>query len=372
MDETLPKTFGSQEQYIERYLSIQNNNKETYTFSSVGSLLRRTPRNAIMNESTMQTITYASTASTHVYDCLLPLEHIVPMMFINILSVVVGSIGNVLVVATVYTTLNLHSISNYFLASMAVADLLVTAFAQPFFVGFLGAQITPLCSSTVELLFRLLANMSSSASVLHLCLVSIDRCLIVIKPHSFNQILSKSRFHFLLVLSWLLPVIYGILRLTVNKSATSYFTVITVAVCYVVIIVCYALIVSEVHKQRRSTRASLRGHAKQSALRDKVERRVTVTIAIVIVAFTVCWFPILYLRSVNAEKNSGRAYNWARTLALCNSAMNPLIYCYRIQEFRAAYKRLFCKCRWGIHKTAGVADATTHTSESGIGSQNMI
>ena len=71
-----------------------------------------------------------------------------------------------------------------------------------------------------------------------------------------------------------------------------------------------------------------------------VERRVTVTIAIVVVIFTICWFPLLYLRSAFAEENFGVTYNWARTLALTNSTLNPWIYCFRIAEFRQAYREL--------------------------------
>ena len=103
-----------------------------------------------------------------------------------------------------------------------------------------------------------------------------------------------------------------------------------VGLCYLAIILCYTFIILKIKKEAS-------GHM--------VERRVTVTIAIVVVIFTVCWFPLLYLRSAFAEENFGVAYNWARTLALSNSSMNPWIYCFRIAEFREAYRRLL-RCQW--------------------------
>ena len=48
----------------------------------------------------------------------------------------------------------------------------------------------------------------------------------------------------------------------------------------------------------------------------------------------------MYLRSAYASSNVGVAYNWARTVALSNSAMNPWIYCFRMAEFRDTYKKL--------------------------------
>ena len=288
----------------------------------------------VPNES-MDPIQNSSSATD---GCPLPLTHVVPMMAVNVLSAIAGSVGNVLVVATVYTTTNLHSISNYFLASMAAADLLVTSFAQPFFVAFLATQTELVCLKTVELIFRVFANVSPAASLLHLCLVSVDRCLIVMKPRSSIKILSKSRFVIVLVLSWLLSILYTILRLTVDKSATAYLAVGAAAVCYVIMIICYGLIVTKVRKQRKRMRTILRRPPVGSVLRDDVERRVTVTIASVITVFTLCWLPIVCLRSSDARSNSGWAYNWARTVLFCNSAMNPLIYCYRNQV------RIFYRC----------------------------
>ncbi|EDO35163.1 predicted protein [Nematostella vectensis] len=290
--------------------------------------------------------------------------HGVPMVALNIISCIFGSIGNVLVCATIYTTTGLQTISNFFLVSMSIADLTVTLVTQPLFAWFLGARIDDKCSPMVEFLFRLFSNVSCAVSVIHLCLISVDRCLMVTKPHSFDRIMTKCKFRSLLVFAWTLPIVYAVLRLTVSKSATSLFTVAVMALCYVIIIVCYTLIICQVYKQRRLMR-SRQGSAKRRKSRTDVERRVAMTIAIVIVVFTICWFPIIYLRSKKADRNSGVAYNWARTFALCNSAMNPWIYCFRIPEFRAGYKRLCIKCSWGTVAGRGGADFdVTHTSDS--------
>ena len=136
------------------------------------------------------------------------------------------------------------------------------------------------------------------------------------------------------------------------------------------IIVCYTLIILKVRKQGLLTRKRIRGQTggRNVALEHVVECRVTVTIAIVVVIFTVCWFPLLYLRSAFAEENFGVAYNWARTLALANSSMNPWIYCFRIGEFRQAYRRLLrCKwkqaCRGGTGEQRQCEINTVHSSE---------
>ena len=295
---------------------------------------------------TVNSSTFSTPPSTATAICHLPLGHIAGLLSVNILSTILGTIGNALVIGTVCTNPSLQIISNFWLVSMAVADLMVTALGQPLFSVFLGLQVKGECYEGVSQAYRLIVNMSCSASVLHLCLISIDRCLVILRPHDFRTLRTKKRFKIALAIAWTLPVVYGILRLTVSKKGTSYFTVIAVGICYLIIISCYSLIILKVRKQGTATLKRWRGQSRRSASSEHmVERRVTVTIAIVVVIFTVCWFPLLYLRSAFAEDNFGVAYNWASTLALSNSSMNPWIYCFRIAEFRDAYRRLM-KCQF--------------------------
>lgn len=289
-----------------------------------------------------------SSNESHLDDCLLPVSHIIALIPINILSSVVGTIGNSLVIATVYTNKSLQIIPNFWLASMAVADLMVTALGQPLLIAFWGLHVNRECNEPVSETFRIVGNMSCSASVLHLCFISIDRCLVIVRPVQSKAIRTLKRFKIALLIAWIVPVIYGVLRMSVIKKATSYFTVIAAAICYLTIICCYTLIIFKVWN-----RDVVHSHARQSAS-QLVERRVTVTVAIVVIVFTICWIPLMYLRSAYAQSNVGVAYNWARTLALSNSAMNPWIYCLRMEAFLTNYKRLL-KCGFDNNKRDGSA-----------------
>lgn len=289
-----------------------------------------------------------SSNESHLDDCLLPVSHIIALIPINILSSVVGTIGNSLVIATVYTNKSLQIIPNFWLASMAVADLMVTALGQPLLIAFWGLHVNRECNEPVSETFRIVGNMSCSASVLHLCFISIDRCLVIVRPVQSKAIRTLKRFKIALLIAWIVPVIYGVLRMSVIKKATSYFTVVAAAICYLTIICCYTLIIFKVWN-----RDVVHSHARQSAS-QLVERRVTVTVAIVVIVFTICWIPLMYLRSAYAQSNVGVAYNWARTLALSNSAMNPWIYCLHMEAFLTNYKRLL-KCGFGNNKRDGSA-----------------
>ena len=71
-----------------------------------------------------------------------------------------------------------------------------------------------------------------------------------------------------------------------------------------------------------------------------VERRVALTLAIVIILFSVSWFPLVdvfFITGKSLVESYGPAYMWIRSLALSNSAMNFVIYSARIRDFRDAY-----------------------------------
>lgn len=242
-----------------------------------------------------------SDSSLSTDDCLLPVAHIFALIPINILSSIVGTIGNALVIATVYTNSSMQIISNMWLASMAVADFMVSALGQPLLIVFWGLQLSNECNEPVSETFRLIGNMSCSASVLHLCFISIDRCILIVRPLDCKSIRTMKRFKIALVIAWTVPVVYGVLRMTVSKKATSYFTVLSAALCYLIIISCYTLIIFKVwNRDTETLRGSLRSQGGQSASR-LVERRVTATVAIVVVVFTICWIPLLYLRAAYAK-----------------------------------------------------------------------
>lgn len=101
-----------------------------------------------------------SSNESHLDDCLLPVSHIIALIPINILSSVVGTIGNSLVIATVYTNKSLQIIPNFWLASMAVADLMVTALGQPLLIAFWGLHVSRECNEPVSETFRVVGNIS--------------------------------------------------------------------------------------------------------------------------------------------------------------------------------------------------------------------
>ncbi|EDO42579.1 predicted protein [Nematostella vectensis] len=290
---------------------------------------------------------YSSNGKSPGEGCVLPQAHAIAMFVINILFSALGTVGNLLVCGAVLSTPTLRRISNYLICSLAVADLFITMSGQPLLAVMLWGRLHAVCYDKVELAFRAIGNVSCAASLLSLCFISIDRCVAISKPFRYNTIMTYWKLGLMLLFAWGFPSAYTYVRLQVSKKITSYITVGMFGAGYAVLAGCYIVIFIKTLKQAKE-RKRLLGYQrqKQSIVSQRTERRLATTILLIIAVFTVAWAPLFYLRVKQPKKNYGIAYDWARTIALSSSAVNPALYCLRNEEYRKAFKRilllLFC------------------------------
>ncbi|XP_023124855.1 dopamine receptor D4 related sequence [Amphiprion ocellaris] len=133
----------------------------------------------------------------------------VPLILVIIL-------GNVLVCLSVLTERSLKTATNYFIISLAVADLLLAVLVLPLYVysEFLGGVWT-LSTSICDALMTM-DVMLCTASILNLCAISVDRYIAVVVPLKYNRNQFSVRQLALITATWVLslgvasPVIFGL------------------------------------------------------------------------------------------------------------------------------------------------------------------
>ncbi|XP_015921531.1 5-hydroxytryptamine receptor 2C [Parasteatoda tepidariorum] len=126
-----------------------------------------------------------------------------PFLFLTAL-VVAGGLGNVLVCLAICLEKRLQNVTNYFLLSLAVADLLVCVAVMPFGIldGFLGYWPFdwPICSVWVTC-----DVLSCSSSIMHMCFISLGRYLGIRNPLKTRSS-SKKIVMMKIVLVWLVSM----------------------------------------------------------------------------------------------------------------------------------------------------------------------
>ncbi|KAM6962821.1 5-hydroxytryptamine receptor 2B [Aplochiton taeniatus] len=124
-----------------------------------------------------------------------------------IVMVIVPTIGgNILVILAVSLERKLQNATNYFLMSLAVADLLVGLLVMPI------ALITVLYNSGWPLpeflcpIWLFLDVLFSTASIMHLCAISLDRYIAIKKPIQHSQYKSRAKAMAKIALVWLISI----------------------------------------------------------------------------------------------------------------------------------------------------------------------
>lgn len=282
--------------------------------------------------------------NTSTEDCHLSMPHAISLMTTNSLTAVLGTFGNFLVCVAVLTSQRLRRCSNFLLVSLAVADLIITMACAPLLVVMAAKlSFTQECLTILEHDYANIAHLSCSSSIFHLAAISVDRYLAVVFPLRHGTIMKKYGLKVMLVIVWGTAILFTSLRVPFYKE-TSLFAFGLFAVSYIIIIVSYVSIVTFLVKERQRKK-HFRSAESSVAVKShyEVERRVAFTLAIVIGIFSACWFPLIisfFATGKHMVKLHGPAFMWMRTLGVSNSAMNFLIYSWRICDFRDAYAKI--------------------------------
>ncbi|KAL8622617.1 hypothetical protein ACOMHN_009251 [Nucella lapillus] len=133
-----------------------------------------------------------------VYD----MKHPVMGVMLALFSLVV-IVGNVMVIVAVFKELYLRTVTNYFIVSLAIADVMVGGVVMPFAISREITNEVWLFGQEWCDLWHSLDVLASTASILNLCVISLDRYWAITSPITYPTKMSTSKVCLLITLVWL-------------------------------------------------------------------------------------------------------------------------------------------------------------------------
>ncbi|XP_076301307.1 octopamine receptor in mushroom bodies isoform X3 [Lasioglossum baleicum] len=131
--------------------------------------------------------------------------NLITLIVLAIVNVMVV-LGNVLVILAVYHTNKLRNVTNMFIVSLAVADLMVGLAVLPFSATWEVFKVWIFGDLWCSVWLAVDVWMCT-ASILNLCAISLDRYLAVTRPVSYPQIMSPKRARLLVATVWILSFV---------------------------------------------------------------------------------------------------------------------------------------------------------------------
>ncbi|XP_032885473.1 5-hydroxytryptamine receptor 4 [Amblyraja radiata] len=298
--------------------------------------------------------------------------------------IIMTILGNLLVMVAVCKDRQLRKIkTNYFIVSLAFADLLVSVMVMPF-----GAieliQQNWIYGDTFCLVRTSLDVLLTTASILHLCCIALDRYYaICCQPLVYRNKMTPSRVIIMLGGCWIIPSFISFLpimqgwnsigiqelveiRKFQNDTNTTYCVFMVnkpYAITCSVVAFYIPLILMVLAYQRIYVTA--RAHARQIEMlkragtsnesgqhadhhsnhRMKTETKAAKTLCIIMGCFCLCWAPFFITNVVDpfikysVPDKIWTAFLW---LGYINSGLNPFLYAYLNKSFRRAFLTILC------------------------------
>ena len=282
-------------------------------------------------------------------------------------------LGNTLVCVAFYRSTNLHSVTNVFIVSLAITDILVAVVSIPIWLVIQNTECinnATACDSVLMTFWRCLDILFSTASIMNLCAISCDRYIAITSPLRYAQIITKTRSAIVLIFLWA----YSIVTSSISLAGGVYYPILVFVVSFLlpltVMFYSYLRIFLAALRQLRRIQPI------RQAFYYKREIKAAKTLAMVMGIFIVCWTPF-FVTNILVTFYKGLPVHPIITLAIkllhySNSALNPIIYSSTNRDFRNKILRVLPWRCGSFHSYLGEAVinywASNFRANTGIGS----
>ena len=264
---------------------------------------------------------------------------------LNIIFSVTATLENLLVLVTIWRSPNLQSPSNTLLCGLAISDLCIGLLSEPLFIGLQVELLeNSLASCVLPTVYAIISTFFAEITLFTVTAISIDRYLAIHFHLRYAEVVTEKKAMITVFCFWLIS---GLHSVTWNLGFVTFCEVVAVIGTLCLVAVSFTWI--KIYRVMRLHQAQIQDqmNAAQGHQFNMVSFRKSVANTMIILFIVlICHFPYLLSSVIIAFNVYSPTYIFVifiNSLMLVNSSVNPLLYCWRYRDIRAAAKHTLLK-----------------------------
>ena len=261
---------------------------------------------------------------------------------LNIFLSITAFLGNVVILAALRKESSLHPPSKLLLCSLAITDLCVGLISEPLYVTFLMSVVNEhwaVCRFIFEA--RFITDYSlGGVSLLTLTAISVDRLLALLLGLRYRQVVTLKRTYVIVITFWVVSTLFSMTHFW-NHLVTFWNVAIVISLCLVTAIISYTKIFLNLRHHQNQVQ-DLQQPNQTNPLSIARYRKAVSSALWLQMTLVACYLPyvivIVLVINYGVFLSVFLAWCYAVTLVLLNSSLNPILYCWKIDEVRQAVK----------------------------------
>ena len=181
-----------------------------------------------------------------------------------------------------------------------------------------------------------------AVSLLTMTAISLDRLLALLLGLRYRQVVTLKRVYLITIAFYVVSTAPSAMRLFLNSLITSWIDITVVSLCLLTSIFSYTKIFFTLRHHQHQVHNHVQQPNQTNQLNIARYRKAVASALWLQFMLVVCYLPYLILVTlvIHPEPSSSVALAWTytATLVFLNSSLNPILYCWKIDEVRQAVK----------------------------------
>ena len=263
---------------------------------------------------------------------------------LNTFLSITAFLGNSLILVAFRRESSLHLPSKVLLRNLATSDLCVGVIAEPLFVALLVTVVNEhwnICRYVAVAVFAT-SYILGGVSLLTLTAISVDRLLALLLGLRYRQVVTLKRTYWTISTLWLVSGVDSVINLFWKSPIISWYDIIAISLCLLTSTICYTKIFFTLRHHRNQVQGRVQQPNQANGLNVARYKKAVFTALWFKFVLVACYLPFVVslnmLFHVRLSSSLSLAWIYSSTLVYLSSSLNPILYCWKIDEVRQAVK----------------------------------